>query len=326
MPVPLPDFKSNPMSTSAAIHQARRTWRRLFKAPWLNFTQAIERCRYHQLWSKQLLGEEANALIGRLVMEGGPLLVGRIGHTEGRIVGEWIFRSSRYGRMTRKEAHQYSGIFPVTPFLLSNFASVYARAIAQSDLLGFWQTTYQARLLTNYYSEIPLAPLSALEPYLHKSPWSAALAGRRVLVVHPFATSIQEQYRNRREILFANQAVLPDFDLHVLTPPQTLAPMTAGFNTWLEAMNNLSESVMEVEFDVALLGCGAYGLPLGAVIKRAGRQAIHLGGALQVLFGIRGRRWEQIGSVASLMNEHWIRPSSHETPESALLVDEGCYW
>ncbi len=314
------------MSTSVVIHQGRRIWRRYIKDPWLDLAQAIERCRYHQLWSKQLLGEQANTLIYQLVMEGGPLLVGRIGHTESRIVGEWAFRDRRYGRLTRKEAHQYSGIFPVTPSLLSDFASVYARAIAQSDLLGFWQTTYQARLLTNHYPEIPLAPLSALEPYLHQSPWSAALAGRRVLVVHPFATSIQEQYRAQRKSLFANQAVLPEFDLHVLVPPQTLAPMTAGFSTWLEAMDNLAKRVMEVDFDVALLGCGAYGLPLGAVIKQAGRQAIHLGGALQVLFGIRGRRWEQIGSVASLMNEHWIRPSSQETPESALLVDEGCYW
>jgi hypothetical protein len=77
---------------------------------------------------------------------------------------------------------------------------------------------------------------------------------------------------------------------------------------------------------VALLGCGAYGLPLAAAIKRSGRQAIHLGGALQVLFGIRGRRWEQIPKIAALMNDHWIRPSEAETPVSAVRVDQGCYW
>jgi hypothetical protein len=34
------------------------------------------------------------------------------------------------------------------------------------------------------------------------------------------------------------------------------------------------------------------GLPLAAAIKAMGRPALHLGGALQLLFGIRGRRWE----------------------------------
>ena len=55
-------------------------------------------------------------------------------------------------------------------------------------------------------------------------------------------------------------------------------------------------------------------------------EPIDLGGALQVLFGIRGRRWEQIASIAALMNESWVRPSEQEMPVSAKLVDEGCCW
>jgi hypothetical protein len=212
------------------------------------------------------------------------------------------------------------------PALLSRFAMVYDDSIAQADLLGFWQTTFQARLLAERHADMPLAPLSALEPYLHASPWSAALEGRRVLVVHPFADSIARQYATERPRLFADPRVLPQFELEVLTPPQTLAPMTEGHGSWLEALDKLTERVLQRSFDVALLGCGAYGLPLAAAIKRSGRQAIHLGGALQVLFGIRGRRWERIPTIAALMNDHWIRPSEAETPVSAVRVDEGCYW
>lgn len=47
-----------------------------------------------------------------------------------------------------------------------------------------------------------------------------------------------------------------------------------------------------VDYDIVLLGCGAYGFPLAAYAKRRGKQAIHMGGSLQLLFGIKGKRWE----------------------------------
>jgi hypothetical protein len=308
------------------LHVGRQLWRSLAKDPYLRLAQTVERNRYSHLWQKQRTAEQANAAIAQMLRNQQPCLVGRIGHTEGRIVGEALFRHGRFGRLTNKEAHQYSGIFPVVPPLLARFAEIYAASIAQADLLGFWQTTFQARLLAECYPNLPLAPLPALEPYLQAPPWSAALEGRRVLVVHPFAATILRQYSVNRSKLFANPQILPEFELQVLAPPQTLAPLTGGYNTWIEARDHLIERVHQHEFDVALLGCGAYGLPLGAAIKESGRQAIHLGGALQVLFGIRGRRWEQMPAMAALMNEHWIRASQAETPVSAPLVDEGCYW
>jgi threonine dehydrogenase-like Zn-dependent dehydrogenase len=37
------------------------------------------------------------------------------------------------------------------------------------------------------------------------------------------------------------------------------------------------DEIGKIDFDVAILGCGAYGLPLAAAIKGMGKQAIHLG-------------------------------------------------
>lgn len=308
------------------LHLGRKAWQSWAKNPYLWLAQAVERQRYGQLWQKQLTAEQANAAIVQMLRNRQPCLVGRMGHTEGRIVGEVMFRGARFGRLTKKQAHQNAGIFPVSPPLLSSFAEIYAASISQADLLGFWQTTFQARLLAECYPTIPLAPLPALEPYLQASPWSAALKGRRVLVVHPFAATIFQQFGVKRSKLFSNPQILPEFELQVLAPPQTLAPLTGGYATWLEALDHLIERVHQRDFDVALLGCGAYGLPLGAAIKASGRQAIHLGGALQVLFGIRGRRWEQMPAIAALMKPSWVRPSQGETPVSAAFVDEGCYW
>ena len=299
---------------------------RLIRLPLRQARDLYERCRYQALFRELLHHEDANRHILNLIVSGQPLLISRIGHTEGRIVGEWLFRGGHYGQLTHKQAHQNAGIFPVEGSLLTRFSEIYSAALGEVDLLGFWQTSYQARWLASLPKRPLLAPLESLEPYFHPQPWSSALAGRRVLVVHPFARSIASQYRQHRQSLFTNPEILPEFELDVLAPPQTLAPATGGYADWQDALETLISQALERPFDVALLGCGAYGMPLGAAIKRAGRQAIHLGGSLQLLFGIRGRRWDALPSFQPLFNHDWVRPSAEETPQRAEAVDAGCYW
>jgi len=299
---------------------------RLIRPPLRQARDFFERCRYQALFRELLRHEDANRHIHDLIVSGQPLLISRIGHTEGRIVGEWLFRGGHYGQLTHKQAHQNAGIFPVDNDLLTSFSEIYSAALREVDLLGFWQTSYQARWLASLSSPPLLAPLESLEPYFHPQPWTSALAGRRVLVVHPFARSIASQYRQHRQSLFTNPEILPEFELDVLAPPQTLAPATGGYADWQAALDALVSQALARPFDIALLGCGAYGMPLGAAIKRDGRQAIHLGGSLQLLFGIRGRRWDALPSFQPLFNEAWVRPSSEETPQRAAAVDAGCYW
>ena len=86
---------------------------------------------------------------------------------------------------------------------------------------------------------------------------------------------------------------------------------------------------MKIDFDIAILGCGAYGMPLAVKLKRAGKQAVHLGGATQLLFGIKGTRWEAKNyptNIAKLFNEYWVRPSASEKVKGREKVEGGCYW
>jgi len=113
-------------------------------------------------------------------------------------------------------------------------------------------------------------------------PWSALQAGGRpgrehlranVCSCAPFAESIRKQYAGRREIS-AVRDVLPDFDIATLIPPVTFA----GKNDGRAGRKNLQALMAETarrQFDVALIGCGAYGLPLGAFVKQLGRKAVH---------------------------------------------------
>ena len=164
--------------------------------------------------------------------------------------------------------------------------------------------------------------------FMHKNPWSTALAGKRVLVIHPFADTIREQYK-KREKLFEDSDILPEFELQTLKAVQTIVgTKDERFETWFEALKWMYDEALKIPFDIAILGCGAYGQPLACMLKRAGKQAIHIGGATQIMFGIRGRRWELNSPfISSLCNENWVRPSAAETPLNKEKNEfGGAYW
>jgi hypothetical protein len=68
------------------------------------------------------------------------------------------------------------------------------------------------------------------------------------------------------------------------------------------------------------------GFPLAAHVKRMGKKAIHMGGATQILFGIKGKRWDTHPVIGAMYNEHWVRPALEDVPQQANKVEGGCYW
>ena len=48
------------------------------------------------------------------------------------------------------------------------------------------------------------------------------LRGKKVLVIHPFAETIQHQYEQKRTLLFKNPDVLPEFQLETIKAVQSL--------------------------------------------------------------------------------------------------------
>ena len=86
------------------------------------------------------------------------------------------------------------------------------------------------------------------------------------------------------------------------------------------------KEAMKIDFDVAIIGCGSYGFPLAAMLRKSGKIAVHMGGATQLLFGIKGRRWEEREQFKAIMNDYWVRPDESEVPQNAVTVENGCYW
>ena len=123
-----------------------------------------------------------------------------------------------------------------------------------------------------------------------------------------------------------NKDVLPKFELITIKAIQSLSGENKNFRHWFEALDYMKNEINNKEFDIALIGCGAYGLPLAAHVKRIGKIGIHMGGCLQILFGIKGKRWDNHKIISNLYNVNWVRPSEEDKPLSYKKVEDGCYW
>jgi hypothetical protein len=277
-------------------------------------------------------GQEGHDLVAEHVSRSGPLLVARLGSVELSCLHFYleqrVGKNRPYSRKIRSTIANPAGFFPVTDTSLDAFAELYLEHLPQVDVMGVWFNPYEDAICNTYCPDAELVDFDCLEPFRFSNPWSAALKGRTVLVVHPFVESIRKQYAEKRRVLFPSPDVLPDFELKTIKSVQSIAGSRVDFATWFDAYRHMCDEIAREDFDICIIGAGAYGLPLAAFAKSLGKQAIHLGGVTQILFGIKGRRWEReyADSTAKLFNEHWIRPMESETPSNKDKIEKGCYW
>jgi hypothetical protein len=284
---------------------------------------------YHQ---KIHFGQEGHDRVSELISRNEPLLVARLGSVELSCLRFYLEKRNgnkkRYSGKIRSTMSNPAGFFPVDDVSLDSFAELYLEQLPQVDIMGVWFNQYEDVICNTCCGNAELVDFDCLEPFRFRNPWSSRLAGRKVLVVHPFVESIKKQYEENRHLLFSSPDVLPDFELITLKTVQSIAGAPVDFATWFDAYRHMCDEIARVDFDICIIGAGAYGLPLASFAKQLGKQAIHLGGVTQILFGIKGKRWEReyADSTAKLFNEHWVRPLPTETPTNKDKIEKGCYW
>lgn len=219
-----------------------------------------------------------------------------------------------------------AGVFPAEESIGNKFCELMLKDIDIIDTLASyaWCERYILKHIL-HCSTVNLDGYYA--PFMFEQPWTRILENKRVLVIHPFAKSIESQYA-KRETLFSNPLVLPQFkSLRVIQAVQSIAGNSCDFSDWFSALNYMKEEMEKENFDIALIGCGAYGFPLIAHAKRLNKVGIHLAGWTQMLFGIYGKRWlTDQPQYAKFINENWIRPNKDEIPQNSKRVEGGCYW
>jgi hypothetical protein len=257
--------------------------------------------------------ETANKILSEEIKSKKPFMMCRYGSTE--------FRNLFSNNLDN--LCKYSGFFPNDKKLLKKFREVYFEASKKIDYLCVWNYLNHffkkislMRKMENIKSFIGLGAVGGL-----KKSWMNSLKNKKVLVIHPFKKTIEMQMKKRKQL-----GILPKLKkLEVIPAVQTIAGNTdPRFKTWFDALDWMKKEIDKKDFDIALIGCGAYGLPLAAHVKKRGKQAIHMGGSLQLLFGITGKRWEN--NIHIKKNKYWVQPLSEDTPKDFKKVEGGCYW
>lgn len=223
-----------------------------------------------------------------------------------------------------------AGFFPKDQKLLEKYVNLTIDDIKCIDILGSYLVAekYVKPYLNKNCNTVNLDGYYA--PFMWNNPWTRLLKDKKVLVIHPFVRSIKNQYDNKRELLFENKDVLPKFkELYLIEAVQSIADNDRYLNykDWFEALDSMKSKMDKIDYDIALIGCGAYGMNLAAHAKRQGKIAVHLAGWTQMLFGIYGNRWiNDQPYYKKFINSNWIRPLDSEKPKNAKNIENGCYW
>ena len=103
-------------------------------------------------------------------------------------------------------------------------------------------------------------------------------------------------------------------------------PTVDALIAWFDALAAMQRQMDAADYEVAIIGAGAYGLPLAAHARDTGHTAIQMSGATQLLFGIRGKRWDAHPVISRLYNDAWVRPAESEGVAHRETVEGGSYW
>lgn len=290
--------------------------------------------------------EESMNIITQKIHSGKPFMLSRYGFTEVRC----LFMKSKLKKQDRKvfgHLCNNAGFFPMDVKLIPKFQKIYNISEKNIDILvPLFNSDYKFRerlRIMNYknikhlchdasigtqigYSgEINKNSWQSLE-YFIKNSWFSALKNKKVLLINPNDQSILSQYNKLSKL-----HIIPKFQtLNILKTPYTntynlINNKYKDFENWFEVLEDLQEQILKIDFDIAILSCGCYGMPLASFIKNLGKQAIHIGGSAQLLFAITGNRWKN-EYKKSFPEDFWITPLEAEKPKGFEKIEGGCYW
>lgn len=283
--------------------------------------------------------DETIDLIASKINAGKPFMAGKIGTGDGETLARYIdihanepclvkllkLLGGRRGpfwwdNSIRAGICVCAGVFPCTDESIETFCRIFMEACKDIDAFASFNSG-EYRLHKLLCPQAESINLNALAPLCHPHTWYGALAGKKLLVVHLYERTIRAQYEKNVEY-HKGQGPFPRLkELITYRPVNSIGGKNDEFPDWKSALDHMINDISKIDFDVAMLGCGVYGVPLSVHIKKMGKIAIYTGGATQVAFGIKGKRWDSAG----IYNEHWTRPFPEDIPDNMNTIEDGCF-
>lgn len=290
---------------------------------------------------------------------GNSIVIGKIGTNELLLI--YCYHLISQGKMKQyppdvlREIEYTAGLYPIDVVTIEKFVKVYLEALRSINVFASWNDRFiefEHALYSNYISSSiknelrvldGIVELTALESFYTTSEhwWQTLFRGKCILVISPFVDSIQKQLapEKRNKVWCGKwEGFWPDdieFKFIKFSHPWTLLSKEQKSKIEYEKSKSFEDKLKWFEneiddigqFDIALIGAGCYSLPLCAYIKNKKKNAFHLGGGLQMMFGVYGSRWNvNNGFFKEYVNNEWIRPSGDEIPVGFKMQEGGAYF
>ena len=270
-----------------------------------------------------------NEIIKKCIEIRDPMSFGKLGGTE----SSNLFNMLKDGQVKwTDELGINAGVFPLNPEIVNRWALEYIEAVKALDGIVVWTPQKWDKTLVSLFNPDALIS-NVIEDLLPLSmgsdSWHYHLKNKKLLVIHPMKESIQKQCAIFSELWQGSN--LGAWDV-VKSPYQPWVAGKTDFVDYFHALDHMKKEVIKRDFDFAVVGAGAYSLPLLRFIKSLGIPSVHLGGATQLMFGIKGNRWKIEYSEDWKRDNfydsssYWIDPLPEDVPENFTLVEGGCYW
>lgn len=239
----------------------------------------------------------------------------------------------------RKSAAAYAGLFPGEKAFYESYSRVFQEAVSALDVIGISSKTdtgFEGDLVNHFQFPGLLTRYKSLSPDRSipaddSNCFLPALRGKRILIVNPFAKLLAA--RATREIFEGVWRVAGKQFFEPSSVQSIEFPYGFARETWrlypstLELQHEVEAEIDRRDYDIALIGAGGMGIPLAAHVKQMGKVALVLGGYLQIVFGVKGNRWNTRAEWRdTYYNEWWIDMPEAYRPKRGDDTGDYSYW
>jgi len=221
-----------------------------------------------------------------------------------------------------------------------DYVKTYIESFSQCDMVGVWHGGAMYTQTSDFYEIIKKhitkwwTPICAtgLEPFYYMNhpqyDFASIFKRKKVLILSSHSKTIKRQLSKK---VFKARIFHETSKLFVHKTPQQNGG-NHDTKSWQSHFDVLKADVARIQtaffdFDIAVVGCGGFGMPICHYIRNdLGKSVIYVGGALQLFFGIMGKRWENSPKILEHVNGEWTRPLDVDKPAKPEFCEGACYW
>jgi len=239
-----------------------------------------------------------------------------------------------YEKELKIHALKQEGLYPENCDFYLAFNRFYMNHVRNLDCLGvcYRPSTMEMQILRYYKLHSKLIYFEFQEPdRTDQQCYLPYFRDKKLLIICPFAAVLKSQAtkeifegvwsKTGKKWFYPKSVDAVEF-------PYGFAQEThQKYSTVMDLFDFIIGKINQKDFDVALVAAGGLSIPIASTIKNMGKVAIDLGGHLQFVFGVLGKRWrDSEDGKRNYYNDFWIDMPARYKPKETDVCDNGAYW